>query len=80
MSKQQPTSVHYSIFTMLMQDFTVFGYARTKLTDEQLRNMISNTLTCRIDKKYAILLNQLSHLIFNRLSYHLVFTNMLEDL
>ncbi|KAK9222687.1 hypothetical protein WN944_011123 [Citrus x changshan-huyou] len=35
----------------LPEDFTVFGYARTKLTDEELRNMISKTLTCRIDKK-----------------------------
>ncbi|KAH9745308.1 glucose-6-phosphate 1-dehydrogenase 1 [Citrus sinensis] len=34
----------------LPEDFTVFGYARTKLTDEELRNMISKTLTCRIDK------------------------------
>ncbi|KAL9453843.1 hypothetical protein AB3S75_009451 [Citrus x aurantiifolia] len=35
----------------LPEDFTVFGYARTKLTDEELRHMISKTLTCRIDKK-----------------------------
>ncbi|XP_052290921.1 glucose-6-phosphate 1-dehydrogenase 1, chloroplastic-like [Citrus sinensis] len=34
-----------------MQDFTVFGYARTKLTDEDMRNVISKTLTCRIDMK-----------------------------
>ncbi|XP_020099637.1 glucose-6-phosphate 1-dehydrogenase, chloroplastic-like isoform X2 [Ananas comosus] len=30
--------------------FTVFGYARRKLTDEELREMISKTLTCRIDE------------------------------
>ncbi|XP_065876183.1 glucose-6-phosphate 1-dehydrogenase, chloroplastic-like isoform X2 [Euphorbia lathyris] len=35
----------------LPEDFTIFGYARTKLTDEELRNMISNTLTCRIDNR-----------------------------
>ncbi|WCJ37389.1 glucose-6-phosphate dehydrogenase 1 [Euphorbia peplus] len=35
----------------LPQDFTVFGYARTKLTDEDLRNTISRTLTCRIDNR-----------------------------
>ncbi|KAJ4730218.1 glucose-6-phosphate dehydrogenase 1 [Melia azedarach] len=35
----------------LPEDFIVFGYARTKLTDEELRDMISKTLTCRIDKK-----------------------------
>ncbi|GKV18311.1 hypothetical protein SLEP1_g28711 [Rubroshorea leprosula] len=35
----------------LPENFTIFGYARTKLTDEELRNMISKTLTCRIDKR-----------------------------
>ncbi|CAK7349126.1 unnamed protein product [Dovyalis caffra] len=35
----------------LPKNFTVFGYARTKLTDEELRNMISGTLTCRIDQR-----------------------------
>ncbi|GMH12566.1 hypothetical protein Nepgr_014407 [Nepenthes gracilis] len=35
----------------LPENFTVFGYARTEMTDEQLRNMISETLTCRIDKR-----------------------------
>ncbi|KAI4378237.1 hypothetical protein MLD38_015746 [Melastoma candidum] len=34
----------------LPKNFTVFGYARTKMTDEELRDMISATLTCRIDK------------------------------
>ncbi|KAH9745271.1 glucose-6-phosphate 1-dehydrogenase 1 [Citrus sinensis] len=37
----------------LPEDFTVFGYARTKLTDEELRNVIRKTLTCGIDKKYT---------------------------
>ncbi|XP_011010201.1 PREDICTED: glucose-6-phosphate 1-dehydrogenase, chloroplastic [Populus euphratica] len=35
----------------LPENFTVFGYARTKLTDEELRNTISRTLTCRIDQR-----------------------------
>lgn len=35
----------------LPQNFTIFGYARTKMTDEELREMISRTLTCRIDKR-----------------------------
>ncbi|KAJ1296716.1 hypothetical protein BS78_01G323600 [Paspalum vaginatum] len=35
----------------LPEHFTVFGYARTKMSDEELRNMISMTLTCRIDKR-----------------------------
>ncbi|KAJ0977611.1 hypothetical protein J5N97_013085 [Dioscorea zingiberensis] len=30
--------------------FTIFGYARSKLTDAELRDMVS-TLTCRIDKR-----------------------------
>ncbi|KAK0589927.1 hypothetical protein LWI29_020320 [Acer saccharum] len=35
----------------LPEDFIVFGYARSKLTDEELRDMISKTLTCRIDRR-----------------------------
>ncbi|KAL3008089.1 hypothetical protein AAZX31_07G012500 [Glycine max] len=35
----------------LPENFLVFGFARTKMTDEELRNMISKTLTCRIDKR-----------------------------
>lgn len=46
---------YYSIVSM--QNFTVVGYARTKMTDEELRNMISKTLTCRIDQRYCVLLN-----------------------
>ncbi|KAL0445027.1 UNVERIFIED_CONTAM: Glucose-6-phosphate 1-dehydrogenase, chloroplastic [Sesamum latifolium] len=34
----------------LPENFVVFGYSRTKMNDEELRNMISRTLTCRIDK------------------------------
>ncbi|TVU46577.1 hypothetical protein EJB05_06119 [Eragrostis curvula] len=35
----------------LPEHFTVFGYARSKMSDEELRTMISRTLTCRIDKR-----------------------------
>lgn len=35
----------------LPNDFSVFGYARTKLTHEELRVIISTTLTCRIDQR-----------------------------
>ncbi|XP_015900790.3 glucose-6-phosphate 1-dehydrogenase, chloroplastic isoform X1 [Ziziphus jujuba] len=35
----------------LPKNFIVFGYARTKMNDEELRNMISKTLTCRIDRR-----------------------------
>ncbi|KAL9304406.1 hypothetical protein ACSQ67_021669 [Phaseolus vulgaris] len=35
----------------LPENFLVFGFARTKMTNEELRNMISKTLTCRIDKR-----------------------------
>ncbi|WOL03039.1 hypothetical protein Cni_G11759 [Canna indica] len=45
-----------ALFALFYEDclpkhFTVYGYARTQLTDEELRNMISKTLTCRIDKR-----------------------------
>ncbi|KAJ6705139.1 GLUCOSE-6-PHOSPHATE 1-DEHYDROGENASE 2 CHLOROPLASTIC [Salix purpurea] len=33
------------------QHFTIFGYARSKMTDAELRNMVSKTLACRIDKR-----------------------------
>ncbi|GMY09659.1 glucose-6-phosphate 1-dehydrogenase, chloroplastic-like [Fagus crenata] len=35
----------------LPKNFTIFGYARSIMTDEELRNMISKTLTCRVDKR-----------------------------
>jgi hypothetical protein len=33
------------------QHFTIFGYARSKMTDAELREMVSRTLTCRIDQR-----------------------------
>lgn len=36
-----------------LQDFQVFGYARSKMTDEDFREMIASTLTCRIDARYV---------------------------
>ncbi|KZV54326.1 hypothetical protein F511_03581 [Dorcoceras hygrometricum] len=35
----------------LPENFFVFGYSRTKMNDEELRKMISATLTCRIDRR-----------------------------
>lgn len=35
----------------LPKNFAVFGYARRKMTDEDLRNTISKTLTCRVDDR-----------------------------
>ncbi|XP_050276154.1 glucose-6-phosphate 1-dehydrogenase, chloroplastic [Quercus robur] len=35
----------------LPKHFTVYGYARSKMTDAELRTMVSQTLTCRIDKR-----------------------------
>ncbi|KAK4488744.1 hypothetical protein RD792_004527 [Penstemon davidsonii] len=35
----------------LPKHFTIFGYARSKMTDAELRNMVRKTLTCRIDKR-----------------------------
>ncbi|KAI0525211.1 hypothetical protein KFK09_004603 [Dendrobium nobile] len=42
-------ALYYENF--LPEHFTIFGYARSKMSDEELRNMISKTLTCRIDKR-----------------------------
>ncbi|KAJ6815485.1 glucose-6-phosphate 1-dehydrogenase, chloroplastic-like isoform X2 [Iris pallida] len=42
-------ALYYEDF--LPEHFTIFGYARSKLTDEELRDMISMTLTCRIDQR-----------------------------
>ncbi|KAJ8554487.1 hypothetical protein K7X08_025165 [Anisodus acutangulus] len=35
----------------LPENFIVFGYSRTKMSDEELRIMISRTLTCRVDQR-----------------------------
>ncbi|ESQ41250.1 hypothetical protein EUTSA_v10013032mg [Eutrema salsugineum] len=35
----------------LPEHFTIYGYSRSKMTDVELRNMVSKTLTCRIDKR-----------------------------
>nr|VDC97665.1 unnamed protein product [Brassica oleracea] len=35
----------------LPEHFTIYGYARSKMTDGELRRMVSKTLTCRIDKR-----------------------------
>nr|O24357.1 RecName: Full=Glucose-6-phosphate 1-dehydrogenase, chloroplastic; Short=G6PD; Flags: Precursor [Spinacia oleracea]CAA03939.1 Glucose-6-phosphate dehydrogenase [Spinacia oleracea] len=35
----------------LPENFTVFGFSRTEMNDEELRTMISKTLTCRIDQR-----------------------------
>ncbi|KAJ4980393.1 hypothetical protein NE237_031230 [Protea cynaroides] len=35
----------------LPEHFTIFGYGRSKMSDEELRNKISKTLTGRIDKR-----------------------------
>ncbi|GAA0171655.1 dehydrogenase [Lithospermum erythrorhizon] len=35
----------------LPEHFSIFGYARSKMTDAELRVMVSRTLTCRIDKR-----------------------------
>ncbi|CAH8389925.1 unnamed protein product [Eruca vesicaria subsp. sativa] len=35
----------------LPEHFTIYGYSRSKMTDVELKNMVSKTLTCRIDKR-----------------------------
>lgn len=34
-----------------MQNFQVFGYARSKMTDAEFRDMITSTLTCRVNAR-----------------------------
>lgn len=36
---------------LLPENFQVFGYARTKMTDAEFRNLIAGTLTCRVDAR-----------------------------
>ena len=38
-------------FLPLAQNFQVFGYARSKMTDEEFRELIASSLTCRIDAR-----------------------------
>ncbi|KAM1191278.1 hypothetical protein FF1_011911 [Malus domestica] len=45
-----------ALFALFYEDclpkhFTIYGYARSKMTDAELRDMVSKTLTCRIDKR-----------------------------
>ncbi|KAM7269825.1 hypothetical protein ACFE04_025322 [Oxalis oulophora] len=35
----------------LPKHFTIYGFARSKMTDAELRTMVSKTLTCRIDQR-----------------------------
>jgi len=35
----------------LRQNFTIMGFARSKMTQQEFRDMISLTLTCRIDQR-----------------------------
>ncbi|XP_022636087.1 glucose-6-phosphate 1-dehydrogenase, chloroplastic-like isoform X2 [Vigna radiata var. radiata] len=35
----------------LPKHFSIYGYTRSKMTDTELRNMVSRILTCRIDKR-----------------------------
>ncbi|CAA6659973.1 unnamed protein product [Spirodela intermedia] len=35
----------------LPKHFTIFGYARSRMTDAELRNLVGQTLTCRIDQR-----------------------------
>ncbi|GKE26779.1 glucose-6-phosphate 1-dehydrogenase, chloroplastic-like protein [Tanacetum coccineum] len=41
-------ALHYE--GCLPEHFTVFGYARSKMSDAELRTMVSMTLTCKIDQ------------------------------
>ncbi|KAI9177680.1 hypothetical protein LWI28_018056 [Acer negundo] len=50
------TKIFHTLFALFYEDrlpenFTIFGYARTVMTSEELRNLISRTLTCRIGQR-----------------------------
>ncbi|KAK3184549.1 hypothetical protein Dsin_031835 [Dipteronia sinensis] len=50
------TKIFRTLFALFYEDrlpenFTIFGYARTVMTSEELRNLISRTLTCRIGQR-----------------------------
>ncbi|KAL5700727.1 hypothetical protein ACHQM5_026138 [Ranunculus cassubicifolius] len=40
-------ALYYSGF--LPEDVAIFGYSRTKMTEEDLRSIVASTLTCRVD-------------------------------
>ncbi|KAJ8478660.1 hypothetical protein OPV22_022387 [Ensete ventricosum] len=52
----------------LPKHFTIFGYARSKMTDAELRTMVSKTLTCRIDKRENC--SEKMEQFLNRCFYH----------
>ncbi|KAL0357739.1 UNVERIFIED_CONTAM: Glucose-6-phosphate 1-dehydrogenase, chloroplastic [Sesamum calycinum] len=52
----------------LPEHFTIFGYARSKMTDAELRNIVSKTLTCRIDKRENC--SEKMEQFLNRCFYH----------
>ena len=37
----------------VQQNFQIFGYARSNMDDSSFREMISGTLTCRVDAGYG---------------------------
>jgi hypothetical protein len=37
-----------------VQDYTIVGFARSQMTQQEFRDMIALTLTCRIDQRYAL--------------------------
>lgn len=43
-------------WTSLSQDVGIFGVSRKNLTDEDLRSIISSSLTCRVDHQYIYFL------------------------
>ncbi|KAJ0681487.1 putative glucose-6-phosphate dehydrogenase (NADP(+)) [Helianthus annuus] len=41
----------FYFWPIVHQHFTIFGYARSKMSDAELRTMVSKTLTCRINQR-----------------------------
>ncbi|XP_021758069.1 glucose-6-phosphate 1-dehydrogenase, chloroplastic-like [Chenopodium quinoa] len=46
-----PALFALNLESFLPESFTIFGYSQTKMNDEELWNMISKTLTCRVDQR-----------------------------
>ncbi|RWV91552.1 hypothetical protein GW17_00046155 [Ensete ventricosum] len=52
----------YLLYCPFLQNVGIFGYSRKDLSDEDLRNMIAATLTCRVDHQYVKVLRSIRKL------------------
>ncbi|KAJ7564617.1 hypothetical protein O6H91_02G025900 [Diphasiastrum complanatum] len=61
----------------LPKHFTIYGYARSKMTTEQLRTTVCQTLTCRIDQSESC--GEIIEEFLDRCFYHSGHYNVEED-